>query len=279
MRLYNCLVILIIFSKNFPTEEVGQDHANLVISHLMFKNELYSPEGLRVDGRRWNEARNFECRINTHPNSSDGSSYVQQGLTKVVCMVQGPMEPPTRTQMNAAKATLQINLNITPFSSVDRKKHSKMEKRTQEIVVSLKRTFEQSIIVTKYPRTTIGINVNVLAEDGGLIAAVTNAITLALIDAGIAMYDYISSTTAGYYDATPLLDLNYLEEKDVSFLTVATVGTSEKLVLLLLENKMPLDHLESVLSVAVAGSHTIRGIMDREVRRHGEQRLSKLADK
>jgi exosome complex component RRP41 len=73
--------------------------------------------------------------------------------------------------------------------------------------------------------------------------------------------------------------LNYLEEKDVSFLTVAVVGTSEKLALLLLENKIPLDNLESVLSLAVTGSHKIREIMDTEVRRHGEQRLSKLADK
>lgn len=133
--------------------------------------------------------------------------------------------------------------------------------------------------MAKYPRTAISINVNVLAEDGGLIAAVTNAITLALIDAGIAMYDYISSIAAGFYDDTPLLDLNYLEEKDVSFLTVAVVGTSEKLALLLLENKIPLDNLESVLSLAVTGSHKIREIMDTEVRRHGEQRLSKLADK
>jgi exosome complex component RRP41 len=245
----------------------------------MFKNELYSPEGLRLDGRRWNEPRNFECRINTHPNSSDGSSYVQQGQTKVVCMVQGPMEPPSRQQLNTTRATLSINLNITPFSSIERKKHKQNEKRTQEIVISLKRTFEQSIIVAKYPRTAISINVNVLAEDGGLIAAVTNAITLALIDAGIAMYDYISSIAAGFYDDTPLLDLNYLEEKDVSFLTVAVVGTSEKLALLLLENKIPLDNLESVLSLAVTGSHKIREIMDTEVRRHGEQRLSKLADK
>lgn len=242
----------------------------------MFKNELYSPEGLRIDGRRWNESRNFECRINTHPSSSDGSSYVQQGLTKVVCMVQGPMEPPTRQLNNSNKATLSINLNITPFSSVDRKKHKQSEKKIQEYIIALKRTFEKSIIVSKYPRTTIIININVLSEDGGLLSSIINAMTLALIDAGIAMYDYISSVSSGFYDQTCLLDLNYLEEKDISFLTVGVIGNSEKLALLLLEDKLPLDKLENVLQLSIEGSHRIRNIMDKEVRRHGEERLSKI---
>lgn len=245
----------------------------------MSRQELYSPEGLRMDGRRWNELRRFECRINTHPNSSDGSSYVEQGNSKVVCIVNGPMEPPSRAQMSATQATLTVNLNITPFSSIDRKKRSKTERRTLEIITSLKRTFEQSIIINKYPRTTISINVHVLALDGGLIASITNAITLALIDAGIAMYDYISAVSAGWYDNTPLLDLNSLEENDVSFLTIGVVGKSEKLALLILENKIPLDQLEAVLAIAVAGGHRVRDIMDKEVRRHGELRLSKLANK
>ncbi|CDR36741.1 CYFA0S01e04060g1_1 [Cyberlindnera fabianii] len=245
----------------------------------MSKQEIYSPEGLRIDGRRWNELRRFECRINTHPNSSDGSSYVEQGNSKTVCIVQGPMEPSSRANMSSTQATLNISLNVTPFSSIDRKKKMRNERRIMEIVTSLKRTFEQSIITEKYPRTEISISVHVLALDGGLISCVTNAITLALIDAGIAMYDYISSVSAGFYDNTPLLDLNSLEENDVSFLTIGVVGKSEKLALLILENKIPLDKLESVLAIAVAGGHRVRDMMDKEVRRHGELRLSKLANK
>jgi len=245
----------------------------------MSRQELYSPEGLRMDGRRWNELRRFECRTNTHPNSSDGSSYVEQGNTKVVCIVNGPMEPPSKSQSSSVKATLTINLNVAPFSTIDRKKRAKTERRTVEIITSLKRTFEQSIITSKYPRTTISINVHVLALDGGLLASITNAITLALIDAGVAMYDYISAVSAGWYDNTPLLDLNSLEEKDVSFLTIGVVGKSEKLALLILENKIPLDQLESVLAISVAGGHRIRDTMDKEVRRHGELRLSKLANR
>lgn len=238
--------------------------------------ELYSPEGLRVDGRRWNELRRFECKINTHPNASDGSSYVEQGNTKVMCMVQGPMEPPLRSQVNQTEATIEVSLNIASFSTLQRKKRSKNEKRILELKATLERTFAQSIMSNLYPKTVIDINVQVLAQDGGLFATMTNAITLALIDAGIAMYDYVSAVSVGIHDQTPLLDLNNLEENDMSCLTIGVVGKSEKLAMLLLEDKMPLDKLETVLGIAIAGGHRIRELMDNEVREHGLMRLSKL---
>lgn len=238
--------------------------------------ELYSPEGLRIDGRRWNELRRFECRINTHPNSSDGSSFIEQGNTKVICMVQGPMEPVLRSQLNPNQANIEINITIANFSTTERKKRLKNEKRLVELKATLERTFEQSVMCKLYPRTVIEVNIHVLAQDGGLLAGITNAITLGLIDAGIAMYDYVSSISAGLYDTTPLLDLNTLEENDMSTLTIGVIGKSEKLALLLLEDKMPLDRLESVLAIGIAGGHRIRDLMDEEVRRHGNLRLSKV---
>ncbi|KAL6451960.1 GPI14 GPI mannosyltransferase 1 [Candida maltosa Xu316] len=238
--------------------------------------ELYSPEGLRIDGRRWNELRRFECRINTHPNSSDGSSYVEQGNTKVMCTVQGPVEPTLRSQQHSEHANVEVNLTIANFATFERKKRNKNEKRLIELKNLLEKTFEESIMINLYPRTNIIINVQVLSQDGGMLAAVANAITLAVIDAGIAMYDYVSSICCGLYDTTPLLDLNNLEENDMSSLTIGVIGKSEKLALLLLEDKMPLDRLENILSIGIAGSHKIRELMDQEVRKHGNLRASKM---
>lgn len=242
----------------------------------MSRMELYSPEGLRVDGRRWNELRRFECKINTHPNSSDGSSYVEQGNTKVMCVVLGPKEPPMRSQSDQNRATIEVNLNVASFAGLERKVRSKNEKRMVELKTTLERTFDQSIISHLYPRTLIEVNVQVLALDGGLLAVSTNAITLALIDAGVAMYDYVSAISVGLHDQTPLLDLNVLEENDMSCLTIGVVGKSEKLAMLLLEDKMPMDRLESMLGIAIAGGHRIRELMDEEVRSHGSARLNKL---
>lgn len=237
--------------------------------------EIYSPEGLRLDGRRWNELRTFLCSMNTHPHSADGSLYVEQGNTKVMCTVSGPKEPLSRAHAGD-EVRLTIALNIASFSTFERKKHTKTEKRLTEMRTILERTFAQSIVGHLHARTVIEVEVQVLAQDGGFLAAVTNAITLALVDAGIAMYEYVSAVSVGFHDQSPLLDLNAMEERELSAVTIGVIGKSEKLALLLLEDRLPLDKLEGVMGLAVAGSHRVRDLMDEEVRRHGRGRLARL---
>jgi RNase PH len=186
------------------------------------------------------------------------------------------MEPAMRSQANNNEATIEINLKVANFSTFERKKRSKSEKRMVELRTTLERTFQESIMRHLYPRTLIQIDLHVLAQDGGLLAGMANAVTLALIDAGIAMYDYVSCVSAGLHGQTPLLDLNSLEENDMSAISIGVIGKSEKLALLMLEDKMPLDRLESVLAIAIAGSHRIQDLMDSEVRRHGNIRSSKM---
>ncbi|SCU91433.1 LADA_0F09934g1_1 [Lachancea dasiensis] len=244
----------------------------------MSRLEIYSPEGLRVDGRRWNELRRLECSINTHTSASDGSSYLEQGNNKIITLVNGPQEPKLRSQMSIQKATISVAINITRFSKMERSKTShRNERRVLEMQTALVRTFEKNVQLHLYPRTQIDIQIHVLQQDGGLMGSLINGITLALIDAGIAMYDYISGVSVGLYDTTPLLDLNSVEESSMSSVTLGVVGKSEKLSLLLVEDKIPLDRMESVLAIGIAGSHRIRELMDRELRKHGRKRLSNVS--
>jgi len=102
-----------------------------------------------------------------------------------------------------------------------------------------------------------------------------NACTLALVDAGIPMTDYVLSISAAIAlksseeTSDPLLDANGAEEQDLPSLTVATLGASEKITLLQLESKLPLTKLESMLAVAVDGCGKLREIVDGVVRAHG----------
>ncbi|QEU60714.1 Ski6 [Kluyveromyces lactis] len=240
----------------------------------MSRFEIYSPEGLRVDGRRWNELRSFNCSINTHPNAADGSSYLEQGNNKIITLVAGPQEPSSRSQVNTKQATLSVTINLTKFAKMERSKSShKNERRTLEWQTSLVRTFEKNLMLHLYPRTSIDVQVHVLQLDGGILGAMLNGITLALIDAGIAMYDFVSGVSVGLYDTTPLLDLNSLEENAMSSVTIGTIGKSEKLSLLMVEDKVPLDRLESVMAIGIAGTHRIRDLMDKELRKHGKTRV------
>ena len=78
-----------------------------------------------------------------------------------------------------------------------------------------------------YPRTVIDIEIHVLEQDGGIMGSLINGITLALIDAGISMFDYISGISVGLYDTTPLLDTNSLEENAMSTVTLGVVGSQK----------------------------------------------------
>jgi len=136
----------------------------------------------------------------------------------------------------------------------------------------------------------------VLSLDGSLLAALINASTLALIDAGIPMSDYLTSCTAGLTTSStasaaprpqaaipglsnlgdddvddPLLDLNGLEEQELPFLTVATLGQGEKVVVCVLETRVQMGRLEEMLAVGVEGCKRVRGILDNVVRTQGSK--------
>ena len=149
-----------------------------------------------------------------------------------------------------------------------------------------------------YPHSTIHISLHVLSLDGGLLAALINASTLALIDAGIPMSAYLVACTAGstVNEASskgapprtvipglsslsndvddPLLDLNGLEEQDLPFVTVATVGdTDSKVVVCFTETRMMMQRLEEMLAVGVDGCRIMRRKLDETVKQHGRTML------
>jgi exosome complex component RRP41 len=249
----------------------------------MSRLELFSPEGLRVDGRRFDEIRSFECSLNTHPHSSDGSAYCSQGNTKVICLVRGPSDTMTSASNNANSAgsannnepTISVSIIQPSYAKFERKAISKTDRRLNEISIIIKRALQQTIVKKNYARTFIEISITVLQLDGGLLPACINAATLALIDAGIAMYDYITAVNVALYDSYPLLDTNSLEESDLSFLTIGIVGDQDKINLLLMEDKIPLDKLQRLIDLGIKGCHSIRNIMDENVRKIGADLVSK----
>jgi exosome complex component RRP41 len=99
----------------------------------------YSLALLRVDGRRWNELRRLHASIRTQ-DAADGSSYLEMGHTKVMCVVTGPTEQNSQLAQQQQRrgaaaqasqrdsAAINVNLVIAGFSSVDRKKRGRSDK-------------------------------------------------------------------------------------------------------------------------------------------------------
>jgi exosome complex component RRP41 len=116
-----------------------------------------------------------------------------------------------------------------------------------EFAANIKSTFEPVIQLYLYPRSQIDINVQILQSDGSLLQAAINATTLALIDAGIPLNDYVCAITCALHDATPLLDLTSLEESDLPHVTVAVLPKSGKITLASLETQLAVERFDEML--------------------------------
>ncbi|KAG5987433.1 hypothetical protein E4U43_005067 [Claviceps pusilla] len=248
----------------------------------------YSLALLRVDGRRWNELRRIHAQIRTQ-DAADGSSYFEMGNTKVMCVVTGPSEqqqqqPQAQAQRRGGGqaggrdgASIHVNVVVAGFSSVDRKKRGRNDKRVQEMEIAIAKALLSTVHTHLFPHSSINMSLHVLSQDGSLLAALINAATLAIIDAGIPMTDYIAACTAGSTSsyaagdesADPLLDLNNQEEQELPFLTVASLGDSDRVVVLNCESRVQVSRLEGMLVVGLDGCKQVKRFLDRTIKEKG----------
>ncbi|XP_020231395.1 exosome complex component RRP41 homolog isoform X2 [Cajanus cajan] len=168
--------------------------------------EYVSPEGLRLDGRRPMEMRQIRAEIGA-VSKADGSAIFEMGNTKVIAAVYGPREVQNRSQQISSHALVRCEYSMANFSSGDRMRKPKGDRRSTEISLVIRQTMEACILTHLLPRSQIDIYVQVLQADGGTRSACINAATLALADAGIPMRDLVTSCSAGYLNSTPLLDI------------------------------------------------------------------------
>ncbi|XP_071477146.1 exosome complex component RRP41-like [Diadema antillarum] len=234
--------------------------------------ELLSDEGFRLDGRRPSELRKIRCRLGVF-DKADGSAYMEQGNTKVLATVYGPHEVlGGRNKPQHDKVTINCQYSMATFSTNERKKRPAGDRKSIEMSLHLQRTFEATIETQLYPRSQIDIYVQILQADGGNYCASVNAATLAIIDAGIPMKDYVCACSSSFVSDTPLADVSYLEESQGGpVVTVAMLPKSEQIALFKMDSPLHVDHLEKVLDTASSGCKDMYAVMDRAVRDHVSQ--------
>ncbi|KAI0169992.1 ribosomal protein S5 domain 2-like protein [Hypoxylon sp. FL1284] len=257
----------------------------------------YSLALLRIDGRRWNELRQLRGQVRTQA-AADGSSYLEMGNTKVMCVVTGPSEEGKQrrgggagtsaggsTAQGTNVADIVVSVVVAGFSTTDRKKRARSDKRIQELQATVSKSLAATLHTHLFPRSAISISLHILSQDGSLLACLINAATLALVDAGIPMTDYLvacsagstSSHAAGDERADPLIDLNSQEEQELPFLTVATLGASDKVAALVCESRVQVGRLEGMMAAAADGCVGIRAYLDSVVREKGRKMVAEGA--
>ena len=158
--------------------------------------------GLRLDGRRPHEPRQTRCSFDVS-KQVDGSACFEQGLTRVVAVVQGPREVSRRGEQQHDRAA-----NGGKHKKPGAQGRSHMDGRA----TTIRSTLGYPLMLELYPRTQIDIFISIEHADGSKLSAAINAASLALVDAGVAMRDFVVSCSCGFLERTPLVDLCHAEE-------------------------------------------------------------------
>ena len=141
--------------------------------------ELLSDQGLRMDGRKSGELRRLQCNLGVF-SQADGSAYLEQGNTKVLAAGYGPHEVrgANRSKTSHDKVLINCQYSMAVFSSGERKRRPRGDRKSLEMTMHLRQAFEAAIKTELYPRSQIDIFVEVLQADGGNYCACVNAATL-----------------------------------------------------------------------------------------------------
>lgn len=150
--------------------------------------------GLRQDGRRPNEMRNITAKIGTIPGST-GSAHFKMGQTEVIAQVFGPSEG-----KGGDLAEVNVSLEYADFAKAPHSTDTARTRRSRESELIIKQTFEEAIRRETYKNSRIDIFITVIQDDGGCQSAAINAATLAIIDAGIPMVDFVVSLSSAFID-------------------------------------------------------------------------------
>ncbi|XP_055905809.1 exosome complex component RRP41 [Eupeodes corollae] len=229
---------------------------------------LLSEQGLRLDGRRPHELRRIKCKLGVF-SQPDGSAYIEQGNTKVLAAVYGPHQASSKKSSHE-EVSVNCQYSMATFSTAERKNRPRGDRKSQEITLHLQQALKAAIKTELYPRSQIDVFIEVLQSDGANYAVSVNAATLALVDAGICLKEYVCACTASLSkENIPLTDVSNVEELSGGpTLSVASLPSSNKIAFMDMSQRFHLDNLPIVIEQALGGCREIQAILEKEVRKH-----------
>lgn len=185
----------------------------------------------RPDQRQPDELRPVSIEPGIAPHAS-GSCLISFGHTRVICaaMLEAKV-PGWMKAQDVPGGWITAEYSMLPYSTLDRKQRDstrgKTDGRTVEIQRLIGRSMRAVVDLEKLPGYTLWVDCDVLQADGGTRTA---SITGAYVAARIAVNklladgkleedpikDSVAAVSVGISGGQPVLDLNYLEDRDAS---------------------------------------------------------------
>jgi len=160
----------------------------------------------RADGRSFHDCR--PAFMQTGPTTAaSGSAYGEFGKTKVIVSVFGPRES-KKAMLYSDVGRLNCNVSYTTFATpvrgqgADNKEYSSM----------LHKALEGAVMLHTFPKTTVDVFALVLESGGSDLPIIISCASLALADAGIMMYDLVTSVSVSCFGKNIIIDPTSDEE-------------------------------------------------------------------
>ncbi len=180
---------------------------------------------MRHDGRKPEQLRPVKFR-RRYTRQAPGSVLVQAGRTTVLCTCTLDLSVPPFL-VGTGQGWLTAEYGMLPGSTSTRKSRDrggKVDGRTIEIQRLIGRSLRAVVDLEKLGERTLWIDCDVLEADGGTRTASINGAFVALIDALAArkdlfaardvLRDSVAAVSVGICAGQPVLDLDYVEDKD-----------------------------------------------------------------
>jgi len=240
---------------------------------------------LRHDGRANDQLRPIQFELGIAPHAT-GSVLVSFGQTRVICaaMIE-PKVPAWMRQQGVKGGWLTAEYSMLPYSTLDRKSRDssrgKQDGRSVEIQRLIGRSLRASIDLDKLGENTLWIDCDVLQADGGTrTASITGAYVAArlavqkLIDAKrIAenpFRDSVAAVSVGIVKGVPVLDLDYIEDRDAEVdANVVMTGSGQFVEVQGAGEEATFSHeqLQQLLALATGGLKTLAAQQQTQIAR------------
>lgn len=186
---------------------------------------------LRSDQRSLDQLRPICFTPNFAPHAT-GSVLVSTGETRVICSAMVQQETPRwMKEQKVPGGWLTAEYSMLPYSTLDRKQRDstrgKIDGRSSEIQRLIGRALRAVVDLRALGPYTVWVDCDVLQADGGTrTASITGAcVAVALAFERLVrekkitrspLRQLVAATSVGVVGGVPMLDLNYVEDKDAT---------------------------------------------------------------
>merc|ERR1711865_129275 len=164
--------------------------------------------------RNLDELRPTSCDLGPL-SRADGSARYSSGGTEVLVAVWGPVE--SGADENYGEASVEAHFR--PISNLPGARERQYEETIKSVVKS-------SLVLALHPRCSFSMTVQVIEDDGAVLAATINAVFLALLDAGAPLQRAFCAAACATRGNSLMVDPSKDEEEDATGVTTVIFDAS-----------------------------------------------------